>query len=41
MDDIERAAIAAEGYNPDDPAVLAAVAAGDPSPNFPNAATNY
>ena len=26
MDDIERAAIAAEGYDPDDPAVLAALA---------------
>jgi hypothetical protein len=26
MDDIERAAIAAEGYDPDDPAVVAALA---------------
>jgi hypothetical protein len=26
MDDIERAAIAAEGYEPDDPAVVAALA---------------
>jgi hypothetical protein len=26
MDDIERAAIAAEGYDPDDPAVITALA---------------
>ena len=31
MDEIERASVAAEGYDPDDPDVVAALAQGSPS----------